>query len=367
MSNKKNSQIAFFIPNLECGGAEKMVINLANYFCKKNIKIDLILIQKKGDFLKNVSKNIRIINLNSNRAFYSIYPLIKYLRKNRPKVLISTLNHVNIVALISVFISFTKTKIFIRSVNTFSMNLKSLSKSKEMIQRFSALILYRFADNIISNSMQSADDLAKTLKLNRKKIKVIYNPTITPNIYKKMEEYISHPWLNSKQITIIGVGRLEKVKNFTNLIRAVKILKNKIDAKLIILGEGSERKNLEKLIKNLNLKNSVKLMGFQQNPYSFIYRSNLFVLSSDSEGLPNALIEAMACGTPVVSTNCPSGPSEILENGKYGKLVPVNNPEALAEAIIETLNNPIESSILQERASFFSVKRSAEKYLNLIK
>ena len=365
--NKKSKHVTFILPNLACGGAEKMVINLANYFCKKNIRVDLILLQKKGEFLKNLSKDVKIINLNSNRALFSIYPLIKYLRSCKPDFLISTLNHINIVALISVFLSFKKTKIIIRSVNTFSINLKNLSKSKQIIQKFSALILYRFAHYVIANSKQSADDLAKILKLNRNKIKVIYNPTITPNIYKKIEEHVSHPWLNNEQITIIGVGRLEKVKNFTNLIKVIKILKDKIDIKLIILGEGSERKNLERLVTKLDLEDSVDLFGFTENPYSFVNKADIFVLSSNSEGLPNALIEAMACGTPVISTNCPSGPSEILDGGKFGKLVPVNNPEALAKAVIETLNNPVESSELKKRANFFSVENSANKYLHLMK
>lgn len=361
-----NIHITFILPSLEFGGAEKMVINLANYFCKKNIKVDLILMQKNGIFLKTISNDIKIINLKSKRALYSIFPLIKYLKNNKPNFLISTLNHINIISLISILFSQVKTKIIIRSVNTFSENLKSLPKTKRIIQKFLASILYRFADDIISNSEKSADNLAKTLKLNRKKIKTIYNPTITSEIYKKMEERISHPWLNDKYITIIGVGRLQKVKNFINLIKAIKIINNKIDVKLIILGEGPERKNLENLVKQLNLEKSVDLLGFTENPYTFMYRANIFVLSSNSEGLPNVLIEAMACGTPVVSTNCPSGPSEILDGGKYGKLVPVNNPEALAKAIIETLENPIESNVLQERASFFSVEKSINEYLKII-
>lgn len=362
----KQKHIALFLPSLRGGGAEKMMINLAHGFANKNIKVDLITVEKDGVY--KAPNNVNHICLNLKKVKHSIIPLIKYLKKEKPNYLISTLTHSNIIAVIAKLLSLSKTKIIIRSANTISFSLKGIKLRRKLTQKYGAMIFYRFAYKIIANSEKSADDLSETLNINRRKIEIIYNPTITSDIFVKMNEKINHPWVNDKDNKIIlGVGRLNKQKNFPVLIQAFDIIKEKGNFKLIILGEGKERKKLENLIKKLNLEKYIDLLGFVNNPYAYMSKSNIFVLSSNSEGLPNVLIEAMACGTPVVSTNCPSGPSEILEDGKYGKLVPVNNKEALAKAIIETLENPVDKNKLRERASFFSVEKAVNKYLKIIK
>jgi glycosyltransferase involved in cell wall biosynthesis len=363
---KEKKHIALFLPSLRGGGAEKMMINLAKGFIDNNIKVDFITVE--NDNVYKIPDKVNYFCLNLKKVKYGVLPLAKYLKKEKPDYLISTLIDCDIVSLLAKMIYLSKTKIIVRSASTFSFLLKTIKKRGGITQKYGAMILYRLAYQIVANSKQSADDLAKTLKIPRKKIKVIYNPTVTPDISTKMKVKINHPWFNNKNSPIIlAVGRLNKAKNFPLLIKTIKIIRKKIDVKLIILGEGSERNNLKNLIIKLNLEKYIDMPGFIDNPYSYMSKADVYVLSSSWEGLPNVLIETMACGTPVVSTNCPSGPSEILEGGKYGKLVPVNDPEALAEAIIETLNNPVDSSELEKRANFFSVENSVNKYLEIIK
>src|SRR5690606_12307266 len=168
-----------------------------------------------------------------------------------------------------------------------------------------------------------ADELSKVLDLPRNRIRVVYNPVFTEMLLQKAKEPIDHPWLQPGQPPVIlGVGRLAWEKDFPTLIKAFAKVKAQMNCRLIILGEGNLRKELEFLIESLGLEESVQLPGFVENPFAWMSRASLFVLSSVSEGLPNALIQAMACGTPVVSTNCPSGPNEIMEGGKWGALVP---------------------------------------------
>ena len=214
-------------------------------------------------------------------------------------------------------------------------------------------LTYRSADTIIAVSNGVADDLSTMLKLKRNQINVIYNPVVSEHLIKNSREPVDHPWLTSNKVPVIlGVGRLTEAKNFNALIHAFSIVVASIPARLIILGEGEQRDSLETIIDQLNLADQVDLPGFTNNPYPYMRCADLFVLSSIWEGLPTVLIEALSCGTKVVSTDCPSGPREILENGKWGTLVPVNNAEELANAMIFSL----------EHASHFPDPQSWEHY-----
>jgi len=214
-------------------------------------------------------------------------------------------------------------------------------------------LIYPLAHTIIAVSNGVAEDLSTVLALPKSRISVIYNPVVTKSLKQQAEIPVTHTWLQSDRIPVVlGVGRLTKAKNFETLIQAFSIVLETISAKLIILGEGEERSNLENLVRQLNLVNEVDLPGFTENPYSYMKRAKLFVLSSLWEGLPTVLIEALSCGTQVVSTDCPSGPREILENGKWGTLVAVNDGQALANAMIDAIKNP----------SYFSNPESWSEY-----
>jgi glycosyltransferase involved in cell wall biosynthesis len=369
--NKK--KISFFIPSLRGGGAERVFVNLANEFSKRGFDVDLVLAQKIGPYLKEANKDVNIVDLKAKRVLYSLFPLVKYLRKEKPPVLFSSLDHINVFAVLAKMVSRSKTKVVIRIANNFSLSIYGTNIFRRFLRRCSAVIFFRFADQIIAVSNGVADDLSRTLKISREKIKVIYNPTITPSVFKKAKEEVSHLWLKEKkEPVILSVGRLHNQKDYPNLIKAFNLLKQR-KVKLIILGTGKEKENLNDLISKFKINEKVDILGFEDNPYAYMSKADVFVLSSKSEGLPNTLIEAMACGIPVVSTDCPSGPSEILRDGKYGELVPVGDAKKLAEKINYVLNlSEEERRKIGEKArksveERFSVEKVVDKYEKLYK
>jgi glycosyltransferase involved in cell wall biosynthesis len=232
---------------------------------------------------------------------------------------------------------------------------------KQLVKRF-----YPLADAVVACSKGVAEDLVQNMKVPRERVHVIYNPT-DPEIEAKAQEPVDHPWFkNSKIPVILCVARLDPQKDLPTLIRAFSIVRKERPAKLVILGEGSERAKLEALVKELGLEGDVWMPGFVDNPFKFMKRATVFALSSKFEGAPLVLAEALSLGVPVVSTDCPSGPREILEGGKWGKLVPVGDHEKLAEAILETIENPPDREKLKERGRDFSLDRIGQQYLQLI-
>ena len=196
---------------------------------------------------------------------------------------------------------------------------------------------------------------------------VIYNPVVSENIERRSREPANHPWLDSPELPVIlAIGKLNKSKNFPFLLAAFAQLLAHRPARLVVLGDGRTRPKLMALAKRLGIEESVDFPGFKENPFAFLAKANLFVLSSRNEALPTVLIEAMACGCPVVSTDCPFGPREILEGGKHGPLVPVGDSEALAAAMVRVLDAPPSGNALRERAALFSIDRAVDRYEALL-
>jgi len=364
-------KISFFLPSLRGGGAERVFVNLANEFARRNFDVDLVLAQKEGPYLEEISNKVKIVELKKKRILLCLFSLMRYLREKKPAILFCAMFHVNIIGYLAKYLTHSDTKIVATEHNSFSITIQQLPAIKKIILSLLVRILYPKMDKIIAVSKGVAEDLMQVVQLPKNKLQVIYNPVIKKaEILRKSQEIPSHPFFREKRkkgmIIIIGIGRLTKQKDFPTLLKAFGKIKKHKDARLIILGEGEERIKLEGLIKKLNLSSFVSLPGFVKNPYSYLKNSDLFVLSSKWEGLPTVLIEALACGIPVVSTDCPSGPREILEEGKYGKLVPVGDWRALAEAILETLDNPPDPEKLKERANFFSIERAGREYFELI-
>jgi glycosyltransferase involved in cell wall biosynthesis len=201
---------------------------------------------------------------------------------------------------------------------------------------------YPLSDQMIAVSEGVADDVSQSLDLRRKDFEVVYNPVIDPETFERTEQTVEHAWFSDETTPVVlGVGRLVEQKGFSTLIRAFAEVKERRAARLVILGEGEKRPILERQTKRLGVESDIWMPGFVSNPLKYMARASVFVLSSRWEGLGNVLIEAMACGTPVVSTDCPSGPSEILKEGEYGRLVPVGDPSALAAAIEEALDGKV--------------------------
>lgn len=341
----KNPDIALFMQTLDVGGVERMMLHLAQGFVQKNLTVDLVLLRASGRLLQQVPANVRIVNLNCARTYLSLGKLWQYLRRERPKALISALEGPNLVAIVAKWLSGRKIRHAI-SINCFVSLVYTPANSDIYTRRvrarlsYAALkILYRFADHCVAISSGVADDISRVAKIPRQRVHVFNLPVITPTLQKKMKEAVHHDWFHpGAPPVIIAVGRLTDAKDYPTLLKAFSTLHKRRSARLIIVGEGELRSELQRQILELGLEGAVALLGYVENQYAYMARASVFVLSSSWEGLSAVLIEALYCGTKVVSTDCHSGPREILEDGKWGRLVRVGDSEALAVAIEESLD-----------------------------
>lgn len=358
--------IAVFLPSLSGGGAERVMVTLVNGFASRGIQVDLVLAKAEGPYLKNVVSGVRIVDLNASRILFSLPRLIRYLRNERPIAMLSGLSHANVIALMAKRLSWVNTRYIVSEHNTVSLSLPDRKS------RFGRLIprlvrwTYPWADGVVAVSEGVANDLAATMSFMRERMDVIYNPIDANTIQQLTNQPLEHPWfLHGEPPVIIGVGRLVKAKNFAVLIKAFAQVRKTQPAHLVILGDGELRSDLEALTVELDLSEEVAMPGFVENPYSWMRNSAVFVLSSAWEGFGNVLVEAMACGIPVVSTDCPNGPAEILEDGLWGRLVPMDDKDALANAILQTLSEPKHPDVVL-RASDFSVEKALDEYLKVL-
>ncbi len=364
MSDKQ--RITFFLDALHGGGAEKAVVNLLKGLAETNkFDLDLVLATKEGPYLDLVPEEVRIVDLNTGRAVTATLPLTRYLRQNRPWALIGNMGHVNVVATMAKELARIKTRLVLVEQNTISANKNKPKRAKlvHLLMKW----LYPRADVVAGVSAGVARDLERQLGLGTGTVKVLNNPVVNEDLIARSQADLHHPWFAANHPPVfLAVGRLNPQKDFFNLLNAFAQVRKHHDARLIILGEGTERTKLETAIAKLGIAEDVLLPGFVKNPYAYMRRASCFVLSSRHEGLPTVLIEAMACGCPVVATNCPSGPDEILDRGTYGSLVPIGDSEALAEAMVKILENPPETELLTERASEYSTEKVIAAYLALL-
>ena len=357
--------IAMFIPSMTGGGAERIVAHLLNYLNKDHYNLTLIVLKKDLSYDIPLNVNIKVLEAKSLKTV--LPELIKYFRQTNIDLLISHMSLTNIVALIARRLSKKSFPIIAVEHNTPSIKYKNEGMLRQLIP-FLMKKTYHLADAIVCVSEGVRKDLV-TLLLSKehRNILTIYNPVVSKMLEEKKKEKINHEWFKQGKKVIIGIGRLEPVKNFSLLIEAFyDVYKQDNETRLIILGEGSERSRLQQKIDSLGLSHVVDMPGFVQNPFGYLSRSSLFVLSSNFEGLPTVVIEALACGTPVVATDCPSGPREILVNGEYGEIVPVGDREGIAKAIMKQLKREHDHSKLERRASDFNVDKSIAQYEALI-
>lgn len=360
----KSGLIAFFLPLLSGGGAERVMLNLAEGFVTKGVKVDFVLAKAEGPYLDQVHEKVRLVDLGSSGVLASLPGLVRYLRKEQPIALISALDHANVVAIWAKVLARGRTRSVVTLHNTISEKRKLASKlSRGSVIPFLIRLFFPLANSIIAVSKGVADDYAEVAGLDSGKIKVIYNPVITNSLLDKSAAPLDHPWFSSGEPPVIlSVGRLTEQKNYTGLIQAFARVREKVTARLLILGEGELRGELEELVERLNLKGEVSLPGFVDNPYRYMKQAAVYVLSSAWEGLPTVLIEALAVKVPVVATNCKSGPNEILRGGKLGKLVPVDDVPALAESIVECLTDK-KSFVTMEDLDPYTQDYAVNEYL----
>lgn len=365
------NKYAILTPSLGKGGAEKIAVNLANYYVKLGYEIDLVALKAEGEYLKNVNNMVNIVDLkiDSKRLIYAanvITSIRRYLKNNKPSSILSVLRTTNkYLGYASIGIS--NIKVIFREANTYH-SIKKMNLIKKIYQIFIHTISYKCADAIIANSNDSRNDISKYLMIKNSKITVIPNPVIDNSYVEMCKEFINEEFLNNDKLkTIISIGRLHEQKNHEMLIRSfVRVHEYDDSTRLIIIGNGKKRKELIELIEEHGLEDKIKILDFKNNIYPFLYKSKVFALASKWEGFGNVIVEALATGKPVVCTDCPGGPRFILDNGKYGKLVPKDNEDMFANAIIDSLNEDIDQELLVNRALEFNIDTISQKYLNII-
>lgn len=358
--------IAIFLRSLANGGAEKLMVNLANNFTQRGLKTDLVLTRTDGAYMSKVSSDVNIVDLKSPKLPVSLPKLVGYLRQKQPATLLTALHYPCEIALWAKRLAGVSTRVVVSEHNTLSVEAKRLPQLSARLSPIAAKLFYSWADGIVAVSQGAAEDLAKVTGLPLTRIQTIYNPVITPEMLSMAKEPIDNIWFApGEPPVVLGVGRLREQKDFPTLIKAFAKVRQVKAARLIILGSGPDLAKLKALIAELGLEDDVAFPGFCQNPYAYMAKTNVFVLSSAWEGLSNVLIEALGTGAPVVSTNCPSGPAEVLDNGKYGELVPVGDSEAMAEAILRVLSGEIKSvdpSWLEQ----FTLETVSQQYLDVL-
>jgi len=339
MTEPQAKRLCILVPSLHGGGAEHIMVKLAGGLVRLGYSVDLVLCQAKGPYLAEVPDAVRVIDLHSARVLASLPALARYLRRERPAALLSVL-HANLVALWAKRVAGVSTRVVVSERNTLSR--VSAHYRADLRMRWApalARLFYPWADGVVAVSRGVADDLAEAARIPRRHIKVIYNPVVTPELRSKAQASLRHPWFElGEPPVILAIGRLTAQKGLDVLIQAFSRVRAARRARLLILGEGEERPALEAMVRQFGLGDDVSLPGFEPNPYPYMARAALFVLSSRWEGLPGVLIEALFCGAPVISTDCPYGPREILADGRYGVLVPVGDVHALAEAMEAALD-----------------------------
>jgi glycosyltransferase involved in cell wall biosynthesis len=363
----RSPRIAVFLATSGHSGVDRIMKNLIRETTSRGIIVDLLHVRGHGPHFDEPVEGLRIVDLGVSHVTSSLPPLIRYLRGERPVALLSDKDRVNRVALLAKRMAGVPVRSVVRIGTTVSVNLSQRGWVQRRIQYFSIGHLYRWADRVVVPSHGAAADLVHTLSLPAHLIRVLPSPIVDKEIFARAREPVDHPWFKEPTVPVIlGVGELSARKDFQTLVKAFARVRTLRPCRLLILGEGRQRQHLEDVVSHLNLEETVSFPGFVKNPFPYMQRASLLVLSSICEGLPVALVEALALGTPVVATDCPSGPREILDNGRNGRLTPVGDEAGLAEAILQTLNDPLPSNILMSAAMPYSVVQATSRYLEIL-
>ncbi len=342
------------------------MVTLAREIAERGFNVDLIAATLEGPHLAEVPPSVRVVDLKASRVLASLPGLTQYLRKERPEALLSVMNHANIVALWARLLARVPTRVIVSEHNTLSSSTNGSSSLRDRLIPWLIRCFYPWAEGIIAVSRGVAEDLAVAAHLPLERIQVIYNPIVRPELIERAGAPLDHPWFEPGQPPVfIGIGRLREQKDFATLINAFAQIRRERPCRLLIFGEGPDRPRIEALVRRLGLENDIALPGYDTNPYAYLRRAAAFVLSSRWEGLPTVLIEALVCGVPVISTDCPSGPREILEGGRYGQLVPVGDAPALARAMASTLAGSADRPP-RESWRAFELEGIVNQYLNTL-
>lgn len=349
------------------GGVERMILNLVEQFAAMGVAVDLLTIRANSSHLSTLPAGVRHVDLGIRHATLATPALMRYLKRERPAAMLVAKDR----AIRSAALARRLSGSSVRLVGRLGTNLSAALEGKSALQRWSRYLpmrwLYPYVDTIIAVSEGVAGDTIRITGLAAERVQVVRNPVITSRLSALVKEATPHVWLDDPSIPVLlGAGRLTRQKDFHTLLRAFALVRSRQRCRLLILGEGAHRESLMELAQELKVIEDFALPGFTQNPYAYMARANVFVLSSAWEGSPNVLTEALALGTPVVATDCPSGPREILRDGEYGPLVTIGDAEGMATAIEQVLAQPLPPETLMEAALDYTVERSAEHYLRIL-
>jgi glycosyltransferase involved in cell wall biosynthesis len=362
--------VAIYLHDLAGGGVERQSLIIAEEFRRHGADVTLVLHRLRGQLLDQVPPGLRIVDLKSSRTLMDIPGLVRFLRAEKPDILLSNVDLNNVAALLAKAISFSDTKVVICQHNSMSNHFDD---DETWLYRHLPLA-YRMLSPLISRAVAVSEgvaaELASVARLPVDLVQTINNPVVGPDFQARCDGVADHPWFERPQGPVfVTAGRLVSQKDHETMIRALAIHRRQGRGRLIILGIGPRRDALTDLVARLNLNHAVDFVGFRSNVLPYFLKADAFVLSSRCEGFGNVLVEAMACGTPVISTRCVHGPAEILDNGRYGVLVEPQNPAALAEAMdnAATLRERFPADILRQRAGEFSYAACASRYMALFK
>lgn len=359
------TRIAIFAPSMAGGGAERGAVKLAEGLVRRGFDVDLVLAAAEGPRLEEIPSEVRLVDLGASRVVGSLPGLVRYLRREKPQGLASVLDHANIVALWARKLGRYPGRVVVIEQNTLSEAALNGKTRRDRIMPRLVRRFYPWADYVVGVSEGVAEDLARFVTLPSDKLRVISNPIVASDIGDLAGAPLDHVWFDGGEPVFVAAGRLRPQKDFPTLLRAFAHVRSTRPARLVILGEGPERVRLEALVEELELTTDVSLPGATPNPYAYMARSTAFILSSRWEGLPTVLIEAMSCGAPVIATDCPSGPREILAGGRYGTLVPVGDVPALAAAMEAALDGKL-ARPPAESWSPYRIDTVVDEYVSLL-
>ncbi len=357
--------MAIYLPTMNLGGAERVALKLLCGFDSRGIDVDLVLAAAAGPLLEEVPATVRVVDLQARKTHTAAWRLARYLRIARPAAVLSHMSFANVTALLARGFARSGARVVAVEHSHLSSAIEQgkISRTRQRLMRW----LYPRADGVVAVSTGAASDLRRRLGLRPSFVQTIHNPVFDDQLLASASQTPNHPWMQQDEPPVLlAVGRLVADKDFATLLRSFAVLRRRRAVRLVILGEGGLRESLERLSCQLGISADVSMPGAVSNPAAYMRRASLLALSSVLEGLGIVLVEALGCGCPCVATDCPTGPREVLQNGRYGRLVPVGDVEALAEAMAQTLDAQVDRASLRRRAEDFGVEAAVSEYLELL-
>jgi len=355
--------VLFVITHLHAGGAERVTVLLANELASRGLKVAIATYVKQGDFIDQISAMVPLIEVGGAGWAAAIVPLARLIRRTRPAAVVGVMVSSNVAAVAAGKLAMTGARIVLIEHNQVDRGAAHYGSLSYRAIRWS----YPWAHAIVCVSDGVRDSLCRYAGMTPGKMRVIHNPIVPPGLAELAARPCPHPWAGDPEVPLVlAVGRLTAAKDYPMLVRSFALLLKQRRARLLIVGKGPERERLEALIDELGIGEHVAMPGYTDNPYAYMARADLFVLSSQWEGFPTVLVEALACGAPVVATDCASGPREILLDGDLGLLVPVGDERAFADAMLRTLDAAPRRDARMARGNSFTVARAADAYQALL-